>query len=495
MKASLQLRTSHSLKMTPQLQQQIRMLQLSSTELQTEIRNALESNIMLEEKAEETNTNTDPYDSPENDIENISQISKIIEPKIPDETSTRSPDDEAYSLENDVQTIIPNWEDAFFDNSPKYYTDSTQKPYHHAQQQTLQDHLNWQLNLMPLSDIDYAIAVAIIDALDNSGYLNCDLEDIRAAVGSEIDVGIDEIEAVLHLIQVTDPVGCGARNLRECLNLQLNQFARDTAGLDVAKSIVQNHLKTLARGDSDRLIKQLKLDATQLQEAIALIQSLQPCPSSHIQTEPPQYQIPDVYLYKQKNHWIVKLNPLAIPSIRINSSYAGMVRRADNSTDNMSLKTHLREARWLIRSLKNRNETLLRVTECIARKQRAFLEHGVTAMKPMVSKDIADLLDLHPSTVLRTTTNKYVCTPLGIFELKYFFSSHVNTKEGEAVSSTAICALIKKLVANEKPHKPLSDTRIVSELSKHNIKIARRTVAKYRQASNILAYNERKRLP
>ena len=352
----------------------------------------------------------------------------------------------------------------------------------------------WQLNLTQTSDKDRAIAVAIIDALDDDGYLTCSLDEIAESVGGEIDTETDEIEAVLHLIQSLDPAGVGARDLGECLLLQLEQLDEDTTYLDKAKELVGKHLQVMGARDFNQLMRKLRVNQDDLQQIITLIQSLSPRPGSSIQNTKTEYIVPDVYVRKEKGVWKVELNTDVIPQLRINSTYASMIRRADNSADNTSLKSHLQEARWFIKSLRSRSETLLRVASTIVEKQRAFLEHGEEAMKPMVLHDIAELLGLHESTISRVTTRKYMHTPRGIYELKYFFSSQVSTDEGGSASSTAIRALIKKLI-NEEPHKkPLSDSKIADILSSQGIRVARRTVAKYREAMAIPPSNERKRL-
>ena len=363
-----------------------------------------------------------------------------------------------------------------------------------AREKSLQDHLMWQLNLTQASDVDRTIAVALIDALDDDGYLTCTLEDIREVVGGDPPVDIAQTEATLRLVQAMEPTGVGARNLQECLQLQLAQFAPDTPWLEPARTLVAQHLDLLAAHDYNQLMRRMKLSREELQHVVALIQSLNPRPGRQVQESFTQYIVPDVYVRKEKGAWRVELNSEAIPQLRINRRYAGMIRRADDSAENSSLKAHLQEARWFIKSLQSRSETLLRVAPCIVERQRAFLDHGEEAMKPLVLHDVADALGMHESTVSRVTTRKYMHTPRGIFELKYFFSSHVSTEFGGACSSTAIRALIRKLVTAERPQKPLSDSQIASILGEQGIRVARRTVAKYREALAIPPSNERKRL-
>lgn len=346
-----------------------------------------------------------------------------------------------------------------------------------------------------ISDADKVIAITIIDSLDEDGYLSGTLEDILGAVDEELeDVGIEEIEAVLRMIQSMGPAGVGARDIKECLTLQLKQCAPDTPRLVEAKMLIDNYLDLLAGHDYNQLMRKMKLDQEALTEVVTLIQSMNPRPGNQVSDTRTEYVTPDVYVKKVKGIWKVDLNADGIPNLKINSAYANMIRRADNSADNNSLKSHLQEARWFIKSIRSRSETLLRVTTCIVERQRAFLEHGEEAMKPLVLHDVAEALGMHESTISRVTTRKYMHTPRGIFELKYFFSSHVSTNYGGVCSSTAIRALIKKLITAETPNKPLSDSKIAAILEDQGINVARRTIAKYREAMAIPPSNERKRL-
>ena len=467
--------------MTPQLQQAIRLLQLSNMELQTEIQQILESNMMLELDEGEEN---DQVDQPYNDSAQITEDNNTTttdEDNIPEDLPVDSAWEDiydpssTYSHSNGVDTS------SFFENQ-------------NTEENNLRNHLLWQLNVTQTSDKDKAIAISIIDALDDDGYLTCDLADILESLGDDIDVEMDEVEAVLHLIQAMEPAGVAARDLHECLLLQLEQCEPSTPWLGKAKELVNRHLQLMASRDFNQLMRRLKVNSDELQQIITLIQTMNPKPGGIIQSAKTEYIIPDVYVKKEKGAWKVELNTDAIPQLRINTSYANMIRRADNSSDNTSLKNHLQEARWFIKSLQSRSETLLRVASCIVEKQRAFLEYGEEAMKPMVLHDVAELLGLHESTISRVTTRKYMHTPRGIYELKYFFSSHVSTDQGDACSSTAIRALIKKLISEEPHKKPLSDNKIAKTLSSQGIQIARRTVAKYREAMSIPPSNERKRL-
>ncbi len=467
--------------MTPQLQQAIRLLQLSSMELNLEIQGALDSNMMLEldeDDAAELQADTPEADDTELNGEEYPEA--FTHESIPEELP--------------VDTV---WED-IYDATTYYSQEGDQAEYYGYEcrddgEGNLQRHLLSQLNLITLSVTDKAIAIALIDAINDDGYLAVSLEEIRATLSADLDTDPAEIEAVLHLIQTLEPAGVGARDLSECLNLQLAQLEPATPWLAEARTMVSQHIQLLAAHDYKRLMKRMKLNREELQHVILLIQSLRPRPGSQVQEANAEYVVPDVVVKKAGDTWKVELNTDALPRLRINSRYAGMIRRADNSADNISLKHHLQEARWFIKSLQSRSETLLRVATCIVERQRAFLEYGEVAMKPLVLHDIADSLGLHDSTVSRVTTRKYIHTPRGVFELKYFFSSHVGTDQGGTCSSTAIRALIKKYIQAEKPEKPLSDSKIVKLLSGQGIQVARRTIAKYRESLSIPSSSDRKR--
>ncbi|MFZ0257820.1 MAG: RNA polymerase factor sigma-54 [Gammaproteobacteria bacterium] len=480
MKQSLQLRLGQHLTMTPQLQQAIRLLQLSTLELQTEVQQALDSNLMLEEAAEEEHAGGGA--NGEADAKNTEADVQPVD--IPEQL----PVDSAWE---DIYDAAPSLGTAPDDSGPEIEGQRTGA-------ESLKDHLYWQLGLSYLSDTDKLIAALLIDAIDDDGYLRVPLEDIQHSVahnGTEVaEIAIEEIEAVLHHVQHLDPTGVGARDLRECLLLQLQQEPIDSPWRDAAIRLVDVFLDVLAARDYAQLARRMQLTKEELQQVIALVQTLNPRPGGQIHPEPVQYVVPDVFVRKHKATWMVELNPDAIPRLRINSYYASLIRRADNSADNNCLKTHLQEARWFLKSLKSRSETLLKVATCIVERQQAFLEYGEEGMKPMVLHDVAEVVGMHESTISRVTTQKYMHTPRGIFELKYFFSSHVSTQGGGEASSTAIRALIKKLIAAENPRKPLSDSKLASILSEQGINVARRTVAKYREGMTIPSSNERKRL-
>ncbi|MBI3344417.1 MAG: RNA polymerase factor sigma-54 [Gammaproteobacteria bacterium] len=494
MKQTLQLRLGQHLTMTPQLQQAIRLLQLSTTELQLEIQQALDSNLMLElvegeGDAPAAKESLTLYDNP------LPARGGEAEPAAGDVN-------EQHESGGGDAPVDSAWEDSFDHISPSSshntHEDRDYETQSNAAGESLREHLVWQMRLTPFSETDMTIATAIIDSVDDDGYLNSSLTDILASLDDkgvgDLAITPDEVEAVLHRIQSFDPIGVGARDLRECLLIQLQHYDPGTPWLAQARQLVEHHLDLLAARDYNQLKRQLKVNDTELREIIELIQSLHPRPGGQIADSRPQYLIPDVYVRKQRGKWLVELNPEAAPRLRINTHYASLVRRADNSNDNNYLKNHLQEARWFIKSLKSRNETLLKVATCIVERQRPFLERGEEFMEAMVLHDVAEAVSMHESTISRVTTQKFIHTPRGIFELKYFFSSHVNTTLGGECSATAIRALIKKLISTEETMKPLSDSKIANLLLKQGINVARRTIAKYRESLAIPPSNERKRL-
>ncbi|MCG8710360.1 RNA polymerase factor sigma-54 [Brenneria sp. 4F2] len=476
MKQGLQLRLSQQLAMTPQLQQAIRLLQLSTLELQQEIQLALESNPLLEQ--------TDNHEEIESfettDSDSLDTGEALEQKDMPEELPLDATWDEIYS----AGTPSGTGTDYRDEELPIYQGETTQ---------TLQDYLMWQVELTPFSDTDAAIATSIVDAVDNTGYLTVPLEDILDSVGDE-NVTLDEVEAVLKRVQRFDPVGVAARDLRDCLLVQLSQFAQDTPRLAEARLIVSEYLDLLANHDFRSLIRITRLKEEVLKEALALIQSLDPRPGQSINTGESEYVIPDVLVRKIHNRWVVELNTDSIPRLQINQQYAALGNSVRSDSDGQFIRSHLQEARWLIKSLESRNDTLLKVTRCIVEQQQAFFDQGEEFMKPMVLADIAQVVDMHESTISRVTTQKFLHSPRGIFELKYFFSSHVNTDNGGEASSTAIRALVKKLIAAENPAKPLSDSKLTTLLSEQGIIVARRTVAKYRESLSIPPSNQRKQL-
>lgn len=476
MKQGLQLRLSQQLAMTPQLQQAIRLLQLSTLELQQELQQALESNPLLEQI--DTHEEIDTRET--QDSETLDTADALEQKEMPEELPLDASWDTIYTAGTPSGTSG----DYIDDELPVYQGETTQ---------TLQDYLMWQVELTPFSDTDRAIATSIVDAVDDTGYLTVPLEDILESMGDE-EIDIDEVEAVLKRIQRFDPVGVAAKDLRDCLLIQLSQFDKTTPWLEEARLIISDHLDLLANHDFRTLMRVTRLKEDVLKEAVNLIQSLDPRPGQSIQTGELEYVIPDVLVRKHNGHWTVELNSDSIPRLQINQHYASMCNNARNDGDSQFIRSNLQDAKWLIKSLESRNDTLLRVSRCIVEQQQAFFEQGEEYMKPMVLADIAQAVEMHESTISRVTTQKYLHSPRGIFELKYFFSSHVNTEGGGEASSTAIRALVKKLIAAENPAKPLSDSKLTSLLSEQGIMVARRTVAKYRESLSIPPSNQRKQL-
>ncbi|MEP4147608.1 MAG: RNA polymerase factor sigma-54 [Halioglobus sp.] len=501
MKQSLQLKLGQQLTMTPQLQQAIRLLQLSTLDLQQEIQEALDSNPMLEVTEEDSTLETPPSqadsvvssqsDGPLESMEqNFDGEGEPLTPTEPAASSEVLPDD----LPVDTQ-----WEDLLPSSSAPatpYNDDLADGDFENrnTSRESLHEQLLWQLNLTRLSDSDRLIALAIIDATDDNGRLQATLEEIHESFEPEMDIELDEVVAVLHRLQQFEPAGVCVRDLQECLLVQLQQLPSSTPYLEQARLILNRHLPQLASGDFSQIMRRTRLKEDQLKDALDLIQTLDPNPGETFAPQEVEYVVPDVYVSKKEGRWLVELNPDIAPKLRINNDYASLIKRADSSTDNTFLKDNLQEARWFLKSLQSRNETLLKVATRIVEHQRNFLEYGEEAMKPLVLADIAELVEMHESTISRVTTQKYMHTPRGVFELKYFFSSHVSTTAGGECSSTAIRALIKKLVAAENARKPLSDNKITQLLEEQGIKVARRTIAKYRETLLIPPSNERKRL-
>ncbi|MFC3394087.1 RNA polymerase factor sigma-54 [Brenneria rubrifaciens] len=476
MKQGLQLRLSQQLAMTPQLQQAIRLLQLSTLELQQEIQLALENNPLLEQS--DNHEEIESFEAADSDSLDTGEA--LEQKDMPEELPLDATWDEIYS----AGTPSGTGTDYRDEELPIYQGETTQ---------TLQDYLMWQVELTPFSDTDAAIATSIVDAVDNTGYLTVPLGDILDSIGDE-NVTLDEVEAVLKRVQRFDPVGVAARDLRDCLLVQLSQFAESTPRLAEARLIVSDFLDLLANHDFRSLIRSTRLKEEVLKEALALIQSLDPRPGQSINTGESEYVIPDVLVRKIQGRWVVELNTDSVPRLQINQQYAALGNCVRSDSDGQFIRSHLQEARWLIKSLESRNDTLLKVTRCIVEQQQDFFEQGEEFMKPMVLADIAQVVDMHESTISRVTTQKFLHSPRGIFELKYFFSSHVNTDSGGEASSTAIRALVKKLIAAENPAKPLSDSKLTLLLAEQGIIVARRTVAKYRESLSIPPSNQRKQL-
>ncbi|MCB1853935.1 MAG: RNA polymerase factor sigma-54 [Pseudomonadales bacterium] len=498
MKQSLQLKLGQQLTMTPQLQQAIRLLQLSTLDLQQEIQQALESNPLLE--LEEDDAPPDGGDNRGDEDAAPDLIRQDGPMDSQDSAGEPTADGEWDGKLPEDLPVDTQWDDLLPSGSaPMPLADDngdSDFEARNAPSESLREQLLWQLNLTRLSDTDRLIALAIIDATDENGRLEQDLEELHQALleGTELDIDLDEVVAVLHRLQQFEPAGVCTRDLQECLLVQLRQLPASTPWLEQARVILTRHLNQLGSGDFRQIMRRTRLSEQELKEVLGLIQSLDPNPGQSVAQASTEYVIPDVFVSKRDGRWVVELNPDIAPKLRINSNYAGLIRRADTSADNTFLRDNLQEARWFLKSLHSRNETLMKVATKIVEHQRNFLDYGPEAMKPLVLHDIAEAVEMHESTISRVTTQKYMHTPRGVFELKYFFSSHVATTSGGECSSTAIRALIKKLVAAENPRKPLSDNKITQLLEEQGVKVARRTIAKYRETLMIPPSNERKRL-
>jgi RNA polymerase sigma-54 factor len=471
LKASLQLRLGQQLTMTPQLQQAIRLLQLPSLELQAHIRELLESNVMLEadEEAEATGT-----------FEALGAG--------PNEQVAPEP-----APESTVEVIEDSWSEQSAGPSDTPWNgddDERQQEYQDSAGQTLQEHLSWQLELATLSPRELSIGRAIVDAINDDGYLADPPEQLAATLLPEIEVGAEELDRVLEFVQTLDPPGVGARSLSECLQLQLQLLKADTPGLAVAMKIAAHHLEKLAHRELAALRRDLGVNDEDLEQALVLVRACHPRPGSQISSASAEYVVPDVFVRRAPGGWTVEMNSSTLPKVRLNQSYANLIGR---SSSHASMRVQLQEARWLLKSLEIRHDTLMKVARSIVERQTAFLDLGEEHMKPMILRDIAEAIGMHESTISRVTSGKYMHTPRGVFELRYFFSSHVEGSDGSETSSTAIRAKIRKLIREEPPGAPLSDSRIAEILSGEGIPVARRTVAKYREAMGIAPSNERKR--
>jgi len=477
LKSSLNLQLGQTLTMTPQLQQAIRLLQLSTLELQLEVQQALENNPMLE-----------LADDAPGDERSDGELEAA------ETTSTDNNDAEALDL--DLAGNDDAWDDGYQEGGSRGGDPDERDPFENQPDSDggLRDHLLWQLHLSPLSEVDRRIGAALIDSINADGYLETTLESLQETLGGADLVEIDEIEAVLHWIQQCDPLGVGARDLRECLLLQLRALAPKVDGRALALQVIDTGMDKLARRDYRGLQRDFGVEEQQLSTALDLIRGLNPRPGGHISERAPEYVTPDVYVRRDTGGWRVDLNPEIAPRIRINSLYAGMVRRVSDARDSAFMRNQLQEACWFLKSLHSRNDTLLRVARAIVERQIGFLEKGDVAMQPLILRDIAETLGMHESTISRVTTQKYMHTPRGVYEFKYFFSSHVGTSSGGECSATAIRAMIRQLISEEPPNRPMSDSRLAKVLSERGINVARRTVAKYREAMNLPPSSERRQL-
>jgi RNA polymerase sigma-54 factor len=482
-KPALQLRLHQQLALTPQLQQAIRLLQLSSVELEMELREALESNPLLElsEIEGEDGEDGEVVESPVNGEPPAAETASSTDDSRDDQRREELNGDSSLDFEFSRNDYGSHASDDSDD-----YESQDQEP------EDLRDHLLWQLNLSPLSPRDRAIGATIIEAIDDDGYLHETSETLRENLASLHHVSVEEVEAIRHRIQHFDPLGVASRTLSECLRAQLDVFDIATPGWAIARELVTHHLETLARNDRARLARQLHVGAAELDTAIALVRSLDPKPGAQINPGKAEYVAPDAYAFRRAGRWQVSLSPNCQPKLSINAHYTSLMARAQRD-DASYLRGQLQEARWLIKSLQTRAETMLKVATAIVRSQTAFLDFGPEAMRPLVLRDIAEQIGMHESTVSRMTTRKYLHTPRGTFEFKYFFSSGVSTIDGGAASATAIQAMIRKLIDEEAPTRPMSDQALAVELNRRGIEVARRTVAKYREALHIASSNERSR--
>jgi RNA polymerase sigma-54 factor len=475
LKPSLQLKLGQQLTMTPQLQQAIRLLQLPALELQAHIRELLESNVMLEpvEEAETPGT--------------LDTLESIQAPAPEPEPVAAAPS------EPPVEVIDDHWGDHSAGPSENVWNgddEDRQQEFADASGQSLQEHLLWQLELARLDPRSLAIARAIVDAINDDGYLTESLDEISNTLRPEIEVDAPGVEDVLQRVQQLDPAGVAARSVGECIELQLRQLSPDSPGLAVAVEIARHHLERVAERELSLLRRELRTTEEELASALLLVRSCHPRPGATVSNGSAEYVVPDVFVRRTEHGWAVEINPATLPRVRLNHSYASLIGR---SSSHASMRAQLQEARWLLKSLEIRNDTLMKVARSIVERQTAFLEHGEEHMRPMILKDIAEAVEMHESTISRVTSGKYMHTPRGVFELRYFFSSQVEGADGSGTSSTAIRAKIKKLVKEEDTDDPLSDGRIAELLSAEGIPVARRTVAKYRESLGIAPSNERRR--
>jgi RNA polymerase sigma-54 factor len=458
LKPSLQLKIGQTLTMTPQLQQAIRLLQLPVLDLSSQIQDALEENIMLE-------------------MEDLPDV-----PKTSSETTA------------EIQTIQAeeSWQSSSMDRIQDSGWNGEGRPindFADERGKSLREHLLWQLELEDFSPREALIGETLIDAINDDGYLTEELEEIREALDAEAAIDEDEIKRALVKVQRLDPAGVGARSLAECIVLQLRQLDPATPGVALAIRMAADHLPLIANHEYGEIRRALQTSEAEFDVALAMVKSCNPKPGLAVSAAPAEYVIPDVFVRRVDGRWLVEISASGIPRLSVNQQYAKLLR---GSGDHAVLKTQLQEARWLVRSLEIRNETLLKVATCIVSRQREFLEHGDEAMKPLVLRDVAEAIGMHESTISRVTTNKYMHTPRGVFEFKYFFSSHLSTVDGEDQSSTSVRAKIRKLIGAENPAKPLSDSKLATLLGSEGITVARRTVAKYREAMKIPSSSERK---
>lgn len=533
MKMGLGVKLTTGMTLTPQMQQAIRLLQLSSLELEQEVQLKLDSNPLLEREevweTDEGQMTADDFAKVElqSNINNSDNQADWQDDFYRQKNSNTSKDDDEnfddyqdfgndavdsfdhFSSENLEMTIDTQWDEVYTHEPTglsQVDTDDFDDDFKFSTQGNIQDHVRWQLNFKHLSDIEMMLAEYLIDSMDDRGFIHLDSKELFNSFDmmlsfyqvDDVELDLDDIEVVIKHIQSCEPLGVGARNLAECLTLQLNRLPQETPYLQKAKQLLM-YPEFFANNNITALLKATDLSLEDLQPCLALLRTLDPNPASSYQQSqekfdfaPESYDIPDILVAPVKNDWQVRLNPDTLPKLRVNEEYANLVSRQDNSEQGLYLKEQLTDARLFIRSIEERNQNLLKVATCIVKRQQAFFEQGITAMQPMILKDVADEVGLHESTVSRITTSKTMLTPKGLFSLKYFFSSQVSNSDGDGVSSTAISAMIKQMIDEEDPKKPLSDSTIVDKLKENGIDIARRTVTKYREAMNIGSSTQRK---
>lgn len=491
LKPSLQLRIGQQLTMTPQLQQAIRLLQLPVMELQSQIQEALESNVMLEAVEDDSTTPT-PATEAEGTAEPSAATSDSVNGEAIAGDTQEAPRDERQEEQRE-DSYEENWDRGVTAAESRGASGEprTTQEFADTSGQTLQDHLLWQLELENFTPREVVIGRTLIDSINDDGYLTESVETIHGILAAAGEVSVAEVEDVLFRIQTLDPIGSGARTIPECLTRQLQQLDPKEPARDLALCIVDEYLDLLAEHQYPALRRRLKVSEEELELAIVLVHSLHPRPGAGINSAPPEYVVPDVFVRKIDGRWLVELNSGLNTSLRVNQSYASQIARG---SEHSTLRTQLQEARWLVRSLEIRNDTLYKVANCIVNRQHEFLDRGDEAMTPMVLRDVAEELEMHESTISRVTTNKYMHTPRGVIEFRYFFSSHIGTTDGNELSSVAIRAKIRKLINCENPAKPLSDNKIAQVMADEGINVARRTIAKYRESMSIPSSSERKKL-
>jgi RNA polymerase sigma-54 factor len=466
--------------LTPQLQQAIKLLQLSTLEINQETARLLDENPFLEREDDNTNqtySGNSSSDTPAPSSSSAETSASTAEPESRNNDNSDWPEP-SFSSSSSSSSSSPDDED------DGYSEVAADKP-------SMREHLLWELNMSQMDGRDKKIIGLLIDALDENAYLSQPLEEIAELLPPELDISLDDLETALVQLQHLDAPGIGARNLSECLALQLRAMPVDLPGRDLALTLVCHHLDLLAARDFNKLKKALRCDDDALRCAQELIIHLQPKPGSAFEHRAADYVVPDVLVERHGGIWRARLNPEAMPRLRINQVYANILQQR-NEKNAQEMAGQLQEARWFIKNLQQRFETILRVSQAIVERQRQFFEHGDIAMRPLVLREIADQLELHESTISRVTTQKFMLTPRGIYEFKYFFGSGLATEAGGACSSTAIRALIKQLVGEEDARHPLTDSRMSEILAQQGILVARRTVAKYREGMNILPVNLRK---